>query len=196
MNICPVLTKFILYFIHINNKKDNIMKRNFLVIALLFSILCWGVNVTTFAQDQDKKVTKVQEVKKDVKKKADVKKEDMVKKSEKKKEVMMKKGDTKKEEMMKKGDTKKEEMMKKGDTKKEEMMKKGDTKKEEMMKKGDVKKDEMKKEVTSKKEVKEVKTVIKDKEVGKTADGKIIYEGPKGGKYTISASGKKVYIKK
>jgi colicin import membrane protein len=50
--------------------------------------------------------------------------------------------------------------------------------------------------VDIKKDVKDVKTVIKDKEVGKTADGKTIYEGPKGGKYTLSASGKKVYITK
>jgi colicin import membrane protein len=159
------------------------MKRNFLVIALLLSILCWGVNAAAFAQDQVKKDTKVQEVKKDVVKKVDVKKQEV-------KKDVIKKGDVKKEEMMKKGDTKKEEMMKKGDTKKEEMMKKSDTKKEEMLKKHDVKKEEMKKDV------KDVKTVIKDKEVGKTADGKAIYEGPKGGKYTISESGKKVYIKK
>ena len=148
------------------------MKRNFLIITLLLSILFWGVNATAFAQDQVKKDTKVQEVKKDVVKKVDVKKQEV------------------KKDVIKKGDVKKEEMMKKGDTKKEEIMKKGDTKKEEMLKKHDVKKEEMKKDV------KDVKTVIKDKEVGKTADGKTIYEGPKGGKYTISESGKKVYIKK
>jgi colicin import membrane protein len=170
------------------------MKRNFLVIALLLSILCWGVNAAAFAQNQDKKDTKIQEVKKDVIKKGDIKKQevkkDVIKKSDTKKEEMIKKGDTKKEEMMKKGDTKKEEMMKKHDVKKEEMIKKSDTKKEEMLKKHDVKKEEMKKDV------KDVKTVVKDKEVGKTADGKTIYEGPKGGKYTLGANGKKVYIKK
>jgi pentapeptide MXKDX repeat protein len=128
------------------------MKRNFLVISLLLSILFWGINTTAFAQDQVIKDKKVQEVKKDV--------------------------------------------MKKGDVKKQEMIKKGEMKKGEMMKKGEVKKDVMKKELTSKKEVKEVKTVIKDKEVGKTADGKVIYEGSRGGKYTLSATGKKVYIKK
>jgi len=35
-----------------------------------------------------------------------------------------------------------------------------------------------------------------DKVVGKTATGKTIYEGPRGGKYHYSASGKKVYEKK
>ena len=82
------------------------MKRSFLVIALLFSILLWGVNATAFAQDKD---TKVQEVKKDVVKKVDVKKQEV-------KKDVVKKGDVKKEEMMKKGDMKKQEMMKKGDT--------------------------------------------------------------------------------
>lgn len=165
------------------------MKRNFLVIALLFSILCWGVNAAAFAQNQDKKDTKIQEVKKDVKKKADLKKQEV-------KKDVGKKVDVKKDEM-KKDVTKKVEVKKEG--MKKDMMKKGEVKKEEMkkeIKKGDVKKDEMKKEVTSKKEVKDVTTVIKDKEVGKTADGKTIYEGPKGGKYTISENGKKVYIKK
>ena len=194
MNFFEILVKLESYFYTINNLKDNIMKRSFLVIALLFSILFWGVNAAAFAQDQVKKDTKVQEVKKDVVKKVDVKKQevkkDVIKKGDVKKEEMMKKGDTKKEEIMKKGDTKKEMIMKKGDTKKEEMLKKGDTKKEEMVKKHDVKKEEMKKDV------KDVKTKINDKEVGKTADGKTIYEGPKGGKYTLSATGKKVYIKK
>jgi colicin import membrane protein len=46
------------------------------------------------------------------------------------------------------------------------------------------------------KDVKEVKTTIKDKEVGKTPDGKTIYMGPRGGKYTLSDKGTKVYIKK
>jgi len=133
------------------------MKRNFLVIALLLSILFWGVNAAAFAQDQVVKDTKVQDVKKDV----------------------VKKGDVKKQEMIKKNDTKKEEMIKKGDVKKQEMIKKGDTKKEEM-----------------KKDVKDVKTVVKDKEAGKTADGKTIYVGPKGGKYTLSDKGTKVYLKK
>ena len=150
------------------------MKRSFWVIALLFSILFWGVNATAFAQDQVIKDKKVQEVKK-----GDIKKQEMIKKA-----------DTKKEDMVKKGDVKKEELMKKGDVKKQEMIKKSDTKKEEMIKKGDVKKDEMKKDV------KGVKTVIKDKEVGKTPDGKTIYMGPKGGKYTLSDKGTKVYIKK
>jgi colicin import membrane protein len=36
----------------------------------------------------------------------------------------------------------------------------------------------------------------KDKSIGKTKDGKIIYEGPRGGRYYISDKGKKVYIKK
>jgi colicin import membrane protein len=36
----------------------------------------------------------------------------------------------------------------------------------------------------------------KDKAIGKTKDGKIIYEGPRGGHYYISTKGRKVYIKK
>jgi colicin import membrane protein len=36
----------------------------------------------------------------------------------------------------------------------------------------------------------------KDKTIGKTKDGKIIYEGPRGGRYYMSDKGKKVYIKK
>ncbi|MDR3667824.1 MAG: hypothetical protein P4L35_13350 [Ignavibacteriaceae bacterium] len=163
------------------------MKKNFWIIALLFSILFWGVNAAAFAQDQVIKDNKVQEVKKEVVKKGDVKKQEVVKKTDTKKEEMVKKGDMKKQEMMKKGDIKKQEMMKKGDIKKQEMIKKGDVKKDEMMKKGEMKKDKMKKDV---------KTVIKDKEVGKTPDGKTIYEGSRGGRYTLSDKGNKVYIKK
>lgn len=40
------------------------------------------------------------------------------------------------------------------------------------------------------------KTAVKDKIVAKTNDGQNIYEGAKGGRYTISASGKKFYVKK
>jgi colicin import membrane protein len=40
-----------------------------------------------------------------------------------------------------------------------------------------------------------VTTASKDKEVGKDAQGRIIYEGPKGGRYYLK-DGKKVYIKK
>jgi colicin import membrane protein len=92
-----------------------------------------------------------------------------------------------KKEVIKKGDVKKGEV-KKEVTKTVEIKKSGV--KTEVTKKVEVKKDGMTKDV------KEVKTVIKDKEVGKTADGKIIYEGPRGGKYTLSDKGKKVYIKK
>jgi colicin import membrane protein len=92
----------------------------------------------------------------------------------------------------------KKEVIKKGGEKKEvvnkEVTKTVETKKSgaktEVTKKVEVKKDGMTKDV------KEVKTVIKDKEVGKTVDGKPIYEGPKGGKYTLSKTGKRVYIKK
>jgi colicin import membrane protein len=138
------------------------MKRNFLVLALLFSIIFWGVNAIAFAQDQ---------VKDTVVKKADLKKDAM-----------------------------KKDMIKKGGIKKDEM-KKVETTTTKEMKDGKVTKDETKKTVTTKKtemkkDMNEVKTKIKDKEVGKTDDGKIIYEGPRGGKYTISESGKKVYLKK
>jgi hypothetical protein len=141
----------------INNLKDSIMKRIILVLALLFSIIIWGVNATAFAQNQVKKDTVV--------KKADMKKD-----------------------MMKKG-------MKKED------MKKVETTTSKEMKDGKVTKDETKKTVTTKKtemkkDMNDVTKKIKDKEVGKTDDGKIIYEGPRGGKYTISESGKKVYLKK
>jgi colicin import membrane protein len=168
----------------INNIKDDRMKRNYLILALLFSILFWGVSASAFAQTQVKKDTVV--------KKADMKKDAM-------KKDMMKKGDVKKTEMKKVETTTKTEM-KKGDMKKGEMNKEVTTKKTEM-KNGDVKKDETKKVVTNKKtemkkDMKDVKTAIKDKVVGKTADGKDIYEGPRGGKYTVSESGKKVYIKK
>lgn len=39
-------------------------------------------------------------------------------------------------------------------------------------------------------------TVAKDNVVGKTANGETIYQDIKGGKYILSATGKKVYIKK
>jgi len=150
------------------------MKRSFLVIALLVSILFWGVNAAAFAQNQVKKDTVMHKVTKEMTKKGDVKKID--------KKDVTKTVETKKDGMQK-------EVTKTTEVKKEGM-------KKDMIKKGDVKKDEMKKEITSKKEVKEVKTIIKDKEIGKTADGKVIYEGPKGGKYTLSDKGTKVYIKK
>ena len=130
------------------------MKRNFLLSALLLSILFWGVNAAAFAQDQVTKDTVMHKVKKEV----------------------IKKGDVKKGEVNK-------EVTKTVETKKSGM-------KTEVTKKVEVKKDGMTKDV------KEVKTIIKDKEVGKTADGKIIYEGPRGGKYTLSDKGKKVYMKK
>jgi hypothetical protein len=38
-------------------------------------------------------------------------------------------------------------------------------------------------------------TKVADKEVGKTDDGKIIYQGKKGGKYYLNDKGKKVYIR-
>lgn len=51
----------------------------------------------------------------------------------------------------------------------------------------------------AKKDMKDAKKDMKDakdKVVGKTADGKDIYEGPKGGRYTLSATGKKNYLPK
>ena len=128
------------------------MKRSLLVIALLFSVLFWGVNAATYAQV--KKDTVYHKVKKEVIKKGDVTK----------------------------GEVKKD-VTKTVETKKSGV-------KTEVTKKVEVKKDGMTKDV------KEVKTTIKDKEVGKTPDGKIIYEGPRGGKYTLSDKGAKVYIKK
>jgi colicin import membrane protein len=130
------------------------MKRNFLLFALLLSILFWGVNAAAFAQDQVTKDTVMHKVKKEVIKKGDVKK----------------------------GEVKKE-VTKTVETKNNGMN-------TEVTKKVEVKKDGMTKNV------KVVKTVLKDKEIGKTVDGKTIYEGPKGGKYTLSDKGKKVYIKK
>ena len=130
------------------------MKNSFWIIALLFSILFWGVNAAAFAQTQVKKDTVYHKVKK---------------------------------ELIKKGDVTKGEV-KKDVTKTVETKKSGE--KTEVTKKVEVKKDGMTKEV------KEVKTTIKDKEVGKTPDGKIIYVGPKGGKYTINDKGVKTYIKK
>ena len=130
------------------------MKRNFLLFALLLSILFWGVNAAAFARDQVTKDTVMHKVKKEVIKKGDVKK----------------------------GEVKKE-VTKTVETKKNGMN-------TEVTKKVEVKKDGMTKNV------KVVKTVLKDKEIGKTVDGKTIYEGPKGGKYTLSDKGKKVYIKK
>src|ERR1035438_3086033 len=50
------------------------MKRNFLLFALLLSILFWGVNAAAFAQDQVTKDTVMHKVKKEVIKKGDVKK--------------------------------------------------------------------------------------------------------------------------
>ena len=148
------------------------MKRSLLVIALLFSILFWGVNATAFAQDQVIKDKKIQEVKKD-----NVKKVETLKKDNVKKEEVVKKEGVKKVETLKKDNVKKEEVTKKEGVKKVETLKKDNVTKVEKMKK-------------------EVKPVINDKEVGKTPDGKIIYEGPRGGKYTINDKGIKTYIKK
>jgi colicin import membrane protein len=148
------------------------MKRIILVIALLVSILFWGVNATAFAQDQVIKDKKIQEVKKD-----NVKKVETLKKDNVKKEEVVKKEGVKKVETLKKDNIKKEDVVKKEGVKKVETLKKDNVNKVETMKK-------------------DVKPVIKDKEVGKTDDGKIIYEGPKGGKYTLSDKGNKVYIKK
>jgi colicin import membrane protein len=39
-------------------------------------------------------------------------------------------------------------------------------------------------------------TTTKDKEVGKDAQGRTLYEGPKGGRYYLTKDGKKVYVKK
>jgi colicin import membrane protein len=133
------------------------MKKNFWVIVLLFSIIFWGANAASFAQNQVKKDTTIQDVKKSVVKKVGVKKVEMKKDVNTTTSVVKKDVNTTK---------------------------------------GIVKKDVTTTKVEMKKDVKEVKSVIKDKEVGKTADGKTIYEGPKGGKYTLSATGKKVYIKK
>jgi len=57
------------------------------------------------------------------------------------------------------------------------------------------KKDTVKKTVVMK-EWKEIKKENKDKSIGKTKDGKTIFEGPRGGRYYMSDKGKKVYIKK
>jgi len=57
------------------------------------------------------------------------------------------------------------------------------------------KKDTVKKTVIMK-EWKETKKENKDKAIGKTKDGKTIYEGPRGGRYYMSDKNKKVYIKK
>ncbi len=46
------------------------------------------------------------------------------------------------------------------------------------------------------KEWQETKKETKNKIIGKTRDGKIIYEGPRGGRYYMSDKGRKVYIKK
>lgn len=67
-----------------------------------------------------------------------------------------------------------------------------DVKKEEVKK--DSKKVDVKKEVTIKKM--ESLKGNRDKVIGKTKDGKIIYEGPRGGRYYLSAKGTKVYVKK
>lgn len=57
------------------------------------------------------------------------------------------------------------------------------------------KKDTVKKSYTNN-EWKVTRKEIKDKTIGKTKDGKIIFEGPRGGRYYMSDKGRKVYIKK
>jgi hypothetical protein len=61
-----------------------------------------------------------------------------------------------------------------------------------------VKKDTVNNDIFTKTEVtnKDSNTVAKDIVVGKTANGETIYQDIKGRKYTLSAIGKKVYIKK
>lgn len=71
------------------------MKRSFLVIAVLFSILFWGVNAAAFAQDQVKKDTVSHKVTKEVIKKGDVNKVEV--KKEETKTVETKKNGTKQE---------------------------------------------------------------------------------------------------
>ncbi|MGE5682339.1 MAG: hypothetical protein ACM34K_15840, partial [Bacillota bacterium] len=43
---------------------------------------------------------------------------------------------------------------------------------------------------------KSTNTKIRDKEIGKTDDGKTIYKSSKGRKYYLNDNGKKVYIRK
>ncbi len=59
------------------------------------------------------------------------------------------------------------------------------------------KKEETKKTNPPKKEEKkeEKKPETTDKAVGKDEKGRTIYQGPKGGKYYLTASGNKVYVK-
>ena len=52
------------------------------------------------------------------------------------------------------------------------------------------------KKTTVQKEWQVVKKESKDKTIGKTKDGRTIFEGPRGGRYYINPKGKKVYMKK
>ena len=143
------------------------MKRRFLLSALLVSFLLWGVN-SSFAQDQVKDPN-VQSVKKGVVKKVEIKKDV----NGNKEVVTTKKVGGKKVVITKKDGEKKVVITKKDGEKKVIITKK------ENLNEG----------------MRGARSIVKDKEVGKTADGKTIYEGPRGGKYTLSRSGKKVYIK-
>lgn len=119
------------------------MSSNFILSALLFSILLLSVNVASFAQEQASK---------------DPQKEN----------IITPKSDT------------------------------TNIKTNEEINKDIVKKNAATDDINTKKAVTNIDTttVAKDIVVGKTASGETIYQDIKGGKYTLSATGKKVYIKK
>jgi colicin import membrane protein len=53
---------------------------------------------------------------------------------------------------------------------------------------------DVKKDITTKKE--ETSKGSHDKIIGKTKDGRVVFEGPRGGHYYLTEKGTKVYIKK
>jgi hypothetical protein len=128
------------------------MKSNFMLIALLFSILFLCVNVAAFAQDQ---------VAKDSSK--DISTPKPVTGN-----IIAPKQDT------------------------------TDIITNKEINKDIVKKNAVTEDITTKTDATNIDTttVAKDIVVGKTANGETIYQDIKGGKYTLSVTGKKVYIKK
>jgi colicin import membrane protein len=145
------------------------MKRSLLLSVVLIAFLFCGLN-STFAQDQTIKDKKVQVVKKvEIKKDANGRKEVITTKREGGKKIVTTKKDGVKKDVITKRNGEKKVVITKRDGEKKVIT----TKKEDMH-----------------------KEMMRDKEVGRTHEGKQIFEGPHGGRYTLSPSGKKIYIKK
>ena len=145
------------------------MKKNILLAMLLVSVICLFTNAPLFAQNQETK---------DVKEQIDPKINVTQTKDNVSKDVTQTKDNVKKNVTQTKDNVKKDVTQTKDNVSKNVTQTK----------------DNVTKEVTVKKQ--EMKKESRDKTIGKTKDGKVVFEGPKGGKYYFNDKGRKVYLKK